>query len=62
MNEKLTDTKLKKLKNAVKNKTRTTLRVSFKVFDGNDLPQELLLITRQKRSEEMRLMTICQLT
>ena len=50
MNEKLTDTKLKKLKNASKNKTRTTLRVSFKVFDGNDLPQELLLITRQKRS------------
>ena len=45
---KLTDTKLKKLKNAVKNKTRTTLRMSFKLFDGNDLPQELLLTTRQK--------------
>ena len=45
---KLTDTQLKKLKNAVKNKTRTTLRMSFKLFDGNDLPQELLLTTRQK--------------
>ena len=48
VNKKLTDTKLKKLKNAVKNKTRTTLRVSFKMFDGNDLLQELLLTTRQK--------------
>ena len=45
---KLTDTQLKKLKNAVKNKTRTTLRMSFKLFDGNDLPQELLVTTRQK--------------
>ena len=45
---KLTDTQLKKLKNAVKNKTETTLRMIFKLFDGNDLPQELLMTTRQK--------------
>ena len=48
VNVKLTDTQLKKLKTAVKNKTRTTLRISLKMFDGNDLPHELLLTTRQK--------------
>ena len=45
---KLTDIKLKKLKKAVKNKTETTLRMSLKMFDGNDLPHKLLLTTRQK--------------
>ena len=39
---------LKKLKAAVKNKTGTTLRMSLKMFDGNDLPRELLLTTRQR--------------
>ena len=39
---------LKKRKTAAKNKTRTTLRISFKMFNGNDLPHELLLTTRQK--------------
>ena len=48
VNEKWTDTQLKKLKNAVKNKTGMTLRMNFKMFDGNDLPHELLLTTRQK--------------
>ena len=46
---KLTDTQLKKMKTAVKNKTGTTLRMSLKMLDGNDLPYELLLITRQKK-------------
>ena len=45
---KLSDTQLKKLKNAVKDKTGTTLRISLKMFDGNHLPHELLLTTRQK--------------
>ena len=45
---KLTNTQLKKLKNAAKNKTRTTLRMILKMFDGSDLPHELLLTTRQK--------------
>ena len=47
-NVKLSDTKLNKLKTAVKNKTGTTLRMSLKMFDGNDLPHELLLTTRQR--------------
>ena len=45
---KLTNTQLKKLKNAAKNKTRTTSRMILKMFDGSDLPHELLLTTRQK--------------
>ena len=48
VNVKLSDTQLKKLKTAVKNKTGTTLRMSFKMFDGNDLPHELLLTTKQR--------------
>ena len=48
LNVKLTDTQLKKLKTAVKNNTETTLRMSLKMFKGNDLPHELLLTTRQK--------------
>ena len=42
---KLSDTQLKKLKHAVKNKTGATLRISLKMFNGNT---ELLLKTRQK--------------
>ena len=45
---KLSDTQLKKLKTADKNNAGTTLRISMKMFDGNDLPHELLLATRQK--------------
>ena len=45
---KLSDTQLKTLKTAVKNKTGTTLRMSLKMLDENDLPHELLLTTRQK--------------
>ena len=48
VNVKLSDTQLKKLKNAVKNKTGTTLRISLKMSNGNNLPHELLLTTRQK--------------
>ena len=48
VNVKLSDTQLKKLKTAVKNKTGTTLRISLKMFNGNNLPHELLLTTRQK--------------
>ena len=48
VNVKLSDTRLKKLKSAVKNKTGTTLRISLKMFNGNNLPHKLLLITRQK--------------
>ena len=48
VNVKLSDTQLKKLKTAVKDKTGTTLRMSLKMFNGNDLPHELLLTTSQK--------------
>ena len=48
VNVKLSDIQLKKLKDAVKNKTGTTLRISLKMFNGNNLPHELLLTTRQK--------------
>ena len=47
-NVKLTDTQLKKLKTAAKNKTRTTLRIRLKIFDGDNLPHELLLTKRQR--------------
>ena len=48
VNVKLTDAQMKKWKFAVENKTGTTLRMILKMFDGNDLPHELLLTTRQK--------------
>ena len=48
VNVKLSDTQLKKLKNIVKKKTGTTLRMSLKMLDGNDLPHELLLTTGKK--------------
>ena len=48
VNVKLSDTQLKKLKTAVKDKTGATLRMNLKMFNGNDLPHELLLTTRQK--------------
>ena len=48
VNVKLSDAQLKKLKTAVKNKTGTTLRMSLKMLDGNDLPHELFLTKRQK--------------
>ena len=48
LNVKLSNTQLKKLKDAVKNNTRTTLRINSKLFHGNNLLHELLLTTRQK--------------
>ena len=45
-NVKISNTQIKKLNDAVKNNTGTTLRISFKMFNGNDLPHELLLTTR----------------
>ena len=47
-NVKLSDTQLQKLKTTVKNNARTTLRLSLKIFDRNDLLHELLLTTRQR--------------
>ena len=42
------NSQLKNLKDAVSNNTGTTLRINFKMFNGNNLPHELLLTTRQK--------------
>ena len=48
VNVKLSDAQTKKLKDAVKDNTRTTLRIDLKMFNENDLPHELLLTRRQK--------------
>ena len=47
MNVKLSDSQIKKLKDAVKDNAETTLSINLKIFNGNDLPHELLLTTRQ---------------
>ena len=52
VNVKLLDIQLKKPKTAAKDKTRTTLRISLKMFNGNDLSHELLLTARQKTKLE----------
>ena len=61
VNVKLSDMQLKKLKDTVKNNTGVNLRISLKMFDGNNLPHELLLTTRQKKSQKMLLIIICKL-
>ena len=48
VNVKLSDSQIKKLKDVVKDNTGTTLRINLKMFNGNDLPHELLLTTRRK--------------
>ena len=48
VNVKLSNTQIKKLKDAVKDNTGITLRINLKMVHGNDLPYELLLTTRQK--------------
>ena len=48
VNVRLSNTQLKKLQHAVKDNTGTTLRINLKMLDRNDLPHELLLMTRQK--------------
>ena len=44
---KLTNTQLKKLKSAGKNKTVTILRTNKKNFEDEELPHELFWTTRQ---------------
>ena len=48
VNVKLSNSQLRKLKTAAKNQTGVTLRMNIKMFNGNNLPHELLLTTRQK--------------
>ena len=47
INAKLSDLQLNKLKTEVKNQAGTTLKMNVKMFNGNKLPHELLLTTRQ---------------
>ena len=46
MNVKLLNSQLNKLKSAAKNQRRVTLRMNIKMFNGNNLPHELLLSTK----------------
>ena len=46
VNAKLSNSQLNQLKSAVKNKQGITLRISAKMFNGNNLPHDLLLATR----------------
>ena len=49
VNAKLSDSQLNKLKTAIKITQGLTLRMNIKMFNGNNLPHEMLLTTRQKR-------------
>ena len=47
VNAKLSNSQLNKLKSAIKNIQETILRMDVKMLNGNNLPHELLLTTRQ---------------
>ena len=47
VNAKLSDSQLNKLNSAIKNRHGVTLRMNIRMFNGNNLPHELLLMTRQ---------------
>ena len=47
VNVQLSDWQLNKLKSAVKKRQGLTLRMNIKMFNGNNLPHNLLLIARQ---------------
>ena len=47
VNVKLSNSQLNKLKSAVKKKLGSTLRMNARMFNGNNLPHELFLTTRQ---------------
>ena len=51
VNVRLSDIQLKKLKDAVSNNTGTTLRISLKMFNGNNLPHELLLTINLSKAQ-----------
>ena len=48
INVKSSDWQLNKLKSAAKNQRGVTLRMNTKMFEGSNLPHDLLLTTRQK--------------
>ena len=62
VNGKLSDIQLRKLKTAVKDKKGTTLRISLNMFNGNDLPHELLLTTRLRNAFNNNILTDLKLS
>ena len=52
VNVKLSNSQLKKLKDAVSNTTGTTLRINLKMFNGDNLPHELLLTNKTKNKNK----------
>ena len=61
VNVKLSNSQLNKLKSAVKKKQGTTLRMNAKMFNGNNLPHELLLQQDKQLKLKMQLKIICKL-
>ena len=61
VNVKLSDSQLNKLKSVVKNRQDLTLRMNITIFNGNNLPHELILTTRQNTKLRNAFETICQL-
>ena len=62
VNVKLSNSQLKKLKDAVSNNTGTNFKINLKMFNVDNLPHELLFTTRQKKEKkEMLLIIIDQL-
>ena len=57
---KLANTELSKLKSAAKYKTGTTLRMTKKNVQVEELPHELFLTKRQKNEIETPSLRICQ--
>ena len=47
VNVKLSNSQLNKLKSLASNQTGVTLRMNIKFFNGNNLPNELLLKTKE---------------
>ena len=54
VNAKLSNSQLKKLKFAVKNRQGTILRMNARMLSANNLPHELLLTTRQTTKLKMQ--------
>ena len=58
----LTNKQLSKLKSAAKGNPETTLRITNKNFQDEELARELFLTAKQKLKEEIPSLTICRQT
>ena len=54
VNVKLSNSQLKKLKDAVSNNTGTNFKINLKMCNVDNLPHELLFTTRQKKKEKKK--------